>query len=139
MRNQWQDFLELIWPSRYDPIARRKYRLALLEVFLAVVIALAAGPEIFAAMEMTAFMELLGGVLFLTAMGAGARLVALHIWNAIYRLTFPVPLAVIVRPNASMPLKILASIYVAAIALWSLVLALNCQHIGSLNCSECGA
>jgi hypothetical protein len=137
MRNQWQDFLELIWSSRYDPIASHQYRLALLEVFLAVVIALAAGPEIFAAMEMTALMELLGGVLFLTAMGAGARLVALNLWNAIYRVTFPVPLAAIVRPDASIPLRALASLYVAAIALWSLVLALDCRHIGSLNCAEC--
>jgi hypothetical protein len=134
MRNQWQELLELIWPSRYDPIASRQYRLALLEVFLAVVIAVAAGPEIFAAMEMTALMELLGGVLFLTAMGAGARLVALNLWNAIYRRVFPVPLAAIVRPNAPMPLKAVACVYVTAIALWGLVLALNCRSMGSLNC-----
>jgi hypothetical protein len=136
MRSQWQDFLELIWSSRYDPIASRRRRIALLEVFLAVAIAVAAGPEVFAAMEMTALMELLGGVLFLTAMGAGARLVALNVWNVIYRLTFPVPLAAIVRPNASMPLKALASMYVAAIALWGLVLALDCRYIGSLNCAD---
>lgn len=137
MRNRWQELLELIWSSRYDPICSRKHRVALLEVFLAVVIAVAAGPEIFAAMEMAALMELLGGMLFLTAMGAGAKLVALDIWNAIYKLTFPVPLAVVVRPRASIPLKALASMYVTAIALWSVILALNCQHIGSLNCSEC--
>ena len=136
MRNQWQDLLELIWSSRYDPIASRKYRIALLEVFLAVVIAVAAGPEIFAALEMTALMELLGGVLFLTAMGTGARLVAFNIWNAIYRLAFPVPLAAIVRPNASIPRRAFAYVYVAAIALWSLVLALDCRYMGSLNCAE---
>ena len=133
MRKQWQQFVELIWSSRYDPIASRKYRIALLEVFLAVAIAIAAGPEVFAAMEMTALMELLGGVLFLTAMGAGARLVALSMWDSIYRLAFPVPLSAIVRPNASLAFKALASIYIAAIALWSFVLALNCRHIGSLN------
>ena len=129
MRNHWQDLLELIWSSRYDPIASRMHRIALLEVFLAVVIAVAAGPEIFAAMEMTALMELLGGVLFLTAMSAGAMLVALSVWNAIYRIAFPVPLAAIVRPNASIPVKALASMYVAAIALWSLALALNGKFI----------
>ena len=133
MKNLWQDFLELIWSSRYDPIASRKYRLALLEVILAVVIAVAAGPEIVAAIEMTALMELLGGVLVLAAMGAGARLVALSIWNVIYGLMFPVPLAVIVRPNASIPRKALASVYVAGIALWSLVLALECRYVASLN------
>ena len=137
MRNLWQEFLELIWSSRYDPIASHKHRIALLEVVLAVVIAVAAGPEVFSAIEMTALMELLGGVFFLTAMGAGARLVALNTWNAIYTLAFPVPLAAIVRPNAAIPLKALASMYVAAIALWSLVLALNGRYIGSLNCAEC--
>ena len=137
MRNQWQEFIELIWPSRYDPIASHKHRIALLEVFLAVVIALAAGPEIFAAMEMTALMELLGGVLFLTAMGAGARLVAFNVWKAIYRRAFPVPLAAIVQPNAAIWLKAFASMYVAAIALWSLVLVLNGRYIGSLNYAEC--
>jgi hypothetical protein len=136
MRNQWQGFLELIWSSRYDPVARHKYYVALLEVFLAVVIAVAAGPEIFAAMEMTALMELLGGVLFLTAMGAGARLVALSIWNAIYRLAFPVPLAAVVRPNASIPLKVVASMYIAAISIWNLILALDCRNIPSLNCAD---
>jgi len=139
MRNQWQDLLELIWSSRCDPIASRTRRVALLEVLLVVVIAIAAGPEIFVALEMAAFMELLGGVLFLTAMGAGAKLVALSIWNAIYTLLFPVPLAAIVRPDASLPRKALALMQVAAIALWSLVLALDCRYIGTLNCEECRA
>ena len=129
MRNQWEEFLELLWPSRYDPVARHKYRVALLEVVLAVATALAAGPEIFAAMEMTALMELLGGVLFLNAMGAGARLVALNLWNATYRLLFPVPLAAIVRPNAPISLKAVAPLYIAAIALWSFVLTLNCRYV----------
>lgn len=139
MRNPWQDFLELIWSSRYDPMASRKHRIALLEVFLAVVIALAAGPEIFVAMEMAAVMELLGGILFLTAMGAGAKLAVLNIWNAICRLVVPVPFAVVVRPNASMPLKALASLHVAAIALWSVVLALDCRYIGTPDFSPCRA
>ena len=45
MRKQWQAFLELIWSSRYDPIASRERRIALLQAVLAVAIALAAGPE----------------------------------------------------------------------------------------------
>ena len=137
MRNLWREFLELIWSSRYDPIASQRHRIAMLEVALAVAIAVAAGPEIIAAMEMTALMELLGGVLFLTAMGAGARLVALTLWNAIYRFAFPVPLAAIVRPSASMPVKAAASMYVAGIALWSLALTLSCRYVGSLNYSGC--
>ena len=30
MKHPWQDFLELLWPSRYDPIASRERRIALL-------------------------------------------------------------------------------------------------------------
>jgi hypothetical protein len=136
MRTQWQELLELVWSSRYDPIASQKHRIALLEVLLAVAIALAAGPEIFAAMEMTALMELLGGLLFLTAMRAGAKLVALSIWNAICRISLPVPPAAIMRPDASMAVKSLATLYILAIALWSWALALNCKFIGSPDSSE---
>ena len=137
MRTQWQELRELVWSSRYDPIASHKHRAALLEIFLAVAIALAAGPEIFAAMEMTALMELLGGFLFLTAMRAGVKLVALNIWNTIVSISLPVPPAAIIRPDASIPLKSLAFVYIVAIALWSWALALNCQFIGSPDCSEC--
>jgi hypothetical protein len=135
MRSQWQEVLELIWSSRYDPVARHN-RIALLEVFLALAIALAAGPEIVAALEMTALMELLGGVLFLTAMRAGAGLVVLSVWNSIYKRLFPVPLVVIVQPNASMPLRAMASIYIALIAVWNLILMLDCRSIASLNVAE---
>lgn len=135
MRTLWQEWRELIWSSRYDPVASHQHRIAVLEVFLGVVIAVAAGPEVFAAMEMTALMELLGGLLFLTAMAAGARLLVADIWNAFCKLLLPVPLAALVRPDASVPRKALASIYVVAIALWSLVMALDGRYIGSLNCA----
>ncbi len=76
-------------------------------------------------MEMTALMEVLGGLLFLTAMRAGLKLVALNILNFILRISFPIPVAAIMRPNASIPVKLCASIYIAAIALWSWALALS--------------
>src|SRR3954469_25829903 len=110
MRQQWQAFLELVWPSRYDPIADHERRIAVLQAVLAIAIALAAGPEIFAAMEMTAFMELLGAVLFLTAMSAGARLVLLSIWSSIRGIAVPIPLPVVVRADTSILAKALASI-----------------------------
>src|SRR6478735_1419779 len=101
MRQLWQDFRESIWRSRYDPIASRERRIAVLQAALAIAIALAAGPEIFAAMEMTAFMELLGAVLFLTAMAAGSRLVAISLWSSIRSIAFPIPLPVVVRADTS--------------------------------------
>jgi hypothetical protein len=133
MLHQWQAFLELIWPSRYDPIASHERRIALLQAGIAIAIALAAGPEIFAAMEMTALLELLGAILFLTAMAAGAKLVALSIWSAICNIAFPVPPAAVVRPGASIPAKALALISVTAHATWCLAMALNCRCVGAVG------
>jgi len=132
MRQQWQAFLELVWPSRYDPNAGYERRIALLQALLAIAIALAAGPEIFVAMEMTAFMELLGAILFLTAMSAGAKLVAVSIWSVIRSIAFPAPLPVVMRADASIPAKALALIYVAGHATWCVAMALNCRCVGAL-------
>jgi hypothetical protein len=114
MRHQWRALLELIWPSRYGPTASHERRIALLQAGIAIAIALAAGPEIFAAMEMTALLELLGAILFLTAMAAGAKLVALSIWNAICNTALPAPQMAVVLSDASTPAKALALIYVTA-------------------------
>jgi len=131
MRYHWQALLELVWPSRYDPIASHERRIALLQASLAIAIALAAGPEIFVAMEMTALMELLGAILFLKAMAAGAMLVALNIWSAIYNVAFPVPPAVVVQPGASIPARALALMHVSAHATWCLTMAFNCRCVGT--------
>ena len=121
-RHPWQAFLELLWPSRFDPTASQSRRIALLQAGIAIAIALTAGPEIFAAMEMTALLELLGAILFLTAFAAGAKLLASSIWSAIYRIAFPAPQVAVVRSDASMPAKALALIYVTGHAAWCLAL-----------------
>ena len=133
MQRPWQSLLELLWPSRYDPIASHERRIALLQAGIAMAIALAAGPEIFVAMEMTAVLELLGAILFLTAMAAGAKLVALSVWSAMCNITFPVPSAAVVRPGASIPVNALALISVAAHATWCLVMAFNCRCVGAVG------
>jgi hypothetical protein len=110
--------LEFIWPSRNDPAANHERRAAVLRVCIAMAIALAAGPEIFAAMEMTALLDLLGAVLFLTAMSAGAKLMALSIWSAICKIALPAPQLAVLRSDASTPTKALALVYVAAHVIW---------------------
>jgi len=120
MRHQWQALLELLWPSRVDPTASHDRRIALLQASIAIAIALAAGPEIFAAMEMTALLELLGATLFLTAFAAGAKLVALSLWSAFCRIALPAPLLAVVRSDASTSAKALALVYVTAHATWCL-------------------
>ena len=138
MRDEWQALLEVIWPSRYDPIASYERRIALLQAILVIAIALAAGPEIFLRMEMTAVLESLGAILFLTAMAAGAKLVALNIWSAIREIAFPIPLPFVVRPGASVPANAFAFVYVAAHATWCVAMALNCRYVGASDHSAGG-
>jgi hypothetical protein len=131
MRQPWNAFLELLWPSRHDPIAGHERRIALLQTLLAIAIALAAGPEVFAAMEMTAVMELLGALLFLTAMSVGAQLVAQTFWNSVRGMLFPLPLPITVRAPGSPLTKTLAALYVAGHAAWCLAMTLNCRVVGA--------
>lgn len=129
MRQLWNSLLELIWSSHYDPIASRQRRIALLQAVLAIAISVAAGPEIFVALEMTAVMEILGAVLFLTAMSAGARLVVSNIWNAIRNTVFPIPLPFVVRRGASIPANVIALICITGHAAWCAAMALSCQYV----------
>jgi hypothetical protein len=133
MRHQWQALLELIWSSRYDPVADHARRMAWLQAVIAVVIAVAAGPEIFVAMEMTALLELLGAILFLTAMGAGAKLVALSVWNALCNFALRAPPLAVFRSDASLRTKALALTYVAGHATWRWALTLNGRYVGPLG------
>jgi len=130
MQQVWKNFLELLWPSRYDPIANRQRLIGMLQAVLAIAISIAAGPEIFVALEMTAVMELLGAILFLTAMSAAARLVVESIWSAIRNTVSPIPLPFIVRRGASLPANVIAMILVAGHAAWCVALALSCHYIG---------
>jgi len=132
----WQAFLELVWPSRYDPITNRERRIALLQASIAIAIIFAAGPEIVVAVEMTALLELLGAILFLTAMAAGAKLVALRVWSAICSTAFPVSPAALVRSYPSIAGKALALICVVAHATWCLAMALNCKYVGAAGQSS---
>jgi len=125
MNHPWQAFLEFLWPSRYDPVASRLRRIALLQAGIAVAIALAAGPEIYAAMEMTALLEVLGAILFLTAFAAAAWLLALRIRAAVCRVLLPAPQVFVLQSDASTTAKALALTYITAHAAWYLALFLS--------------
>ena len=120
MQGQWQTLLEDLWPSRSVPRDLLWRREALLFIAIALAISLAAGPEIFAAMEMTTLLELLGASLFMTAFAAGARLALMRVWSAIGRVVLPAPQLLIIRSAASAPAKAAALIYVSAHATWCL-------------------
>jgi len=124
MQSQWQTLLEDFWPSRGVPRGLLWRREAMLFMAIAVAISLAAGPEIFAAMEMTTLLELLGASLFMTAFVSGARLALMRLWDAIERVLLPAPQMVVVRFSASTPAKAAALIYVSARAAWCLAFVL---------------
>lgn len=123
MQTGWQALLEDIWPSRSVPRQLLWRRDALLFVVIAVVIAVASGPEIFAAIEMTTLMELLGASLFMTALGSGARLALSQLWEAVGRIILPTPQLAIVRADAPATARAAALGYVAVHAAWCVMLA----------------
>ena len=114
--------LERLWPSRSGQ-ADQGFRMGLLQVALAVLITLAAGPEIVAAMEMTALLELLGASLFLTAYAAGARLLAVSLGRALFDIAFPAMQVVILRSDASPGVKAAAASCVLFQVTWCLLAA----------------
>ena len=123
MQNPWQALLEDLWPSRGVPPDLLWRRKALLHMAIAMAIALAAGPEIIAAMEMTTLLELLGASLFLTAFRAGAVLVLLRLWDAFCRVALPAAQLVVLRSDARLPAKAATLTYVSAHAAWCLTFA----------------
>jgi len=122
MQSQWQALLEDLWPSRSVPRDLLWRRDAMLFIVIALAIALAAGPEIIAATEMTTLLELLGASLFMTAFAAGAKLALMGLLNAIGRVVLPAHQLVLARSAASVPTKTAALIYVSAHATWCLAL-----------------
>jgi hypothetical protein len=85
---------------------------------VAMAIAVAAGPEIVAALEMSTLLELLGVSLFMTAFTAGAKLVLIRFWRAMGGVLLPLPQLSILHADAPAPAKAAALVYVSAHAAW---------------------
>lgn len=104
-----------------------------LQVFIGLAIAVAYGPEIFAAMEMTVILELLGASLFLTAFAAGARLMLIDVSRKLYDLVIPAAQMAVIRSDAPAGQKVLACVYVAGQVVWCVlfvvILFCYCQHV----------
>ena len=126
MKNEapWQFLLERIWPSRSGPPSSEGRRMALLQVLIALGIGVAAGPEIFLAMEMTTLLELLGASLFLTAFAAGGKLWAMKLCRALYNFALPEQQMIVMHSNAPAPFKAVALLFAVAHAAHWLALAL---------------
>jgi hypothetical protein len=94
-----------------------------LQVLIALAIAVAYGPEIFAAMEMTVILELLGASLFLTAFAAGARLLLTDLSRKLYDLLIAAAQMAVIRSDAPTGQKALACVYVAGQVVWCVLFA----------------
>jgi hypothetical protein len=78
---------------------------------IVIAIGLAAGPDIFAAIEMRVLLELLGVALFTTAMTVGGRLVLmdLHAWAR--EILVPPPQRALLASEAQASDKVSAALY----------------------------
>jgi hypothetical protein len=125
MRYQWQQLLERIWPSRSGPTTEHAFRNAILHMALLLAIALAAGPDAIAAMELNALLEILGATLFLTVYTSSAKLMAVEFGRAIRNMSLPLAPLLLVRSDAPRLERMRAVAYVAANAAWWLVCVLS--------------
>jgi hypothetical protein len=76
-------------------------RLVLLHAVIVIAIALAAGPEVILAMEMTTLLEMLGASLFLTAYLAGAKLAITNVARSVWDFILPAEHLTVIRADAS--------------------------------------
>jgi hypothetical protein len=96
----------------------------MLRAVIAAGIIAAAGPEVIAALEMTALLELLGVSLFLAAFQAGSKLALVRLWEAFCAIALPAPQVAIVRSDARPLARAAALTYASAHAAWCLVFVL---------------
>ena len=130
----WRNIVvEAVWPSRTVPGASRARRMGVMQGLLALAITLAWGPEVFAAIEMTTLLELLGASLFLTAYSAGVKLTALEFLKLLQGIVSPLGQLAILRSRAAAGTKALAAtsvlINAAGCACAVLVLAAFGSHL----------
>ena len=98
----------------------------LLRLLILVAIAIAAGPEVFAAMELQLLLELLGATLFVTSFAWGARLAVRQVITRALNLLIPAAQASVLRGPARPMDKALATAYIVAHVSWWLAFAIAC-------------
>jgi hypothetical protein len=92
-------------------------------IAIALAIALAAGPEVILAMEMTTLLEMLGASLFLTAYATGAKLTAITLGRSVCGIMFPAAQVSALRAESSWREKAPILVHVAMNAAWLLLFA----------------
>ena len=85
-----------------------------LKPFLVLLIVLLAGPEVFAAIELTTLLELVGAALFLLAFSAAFKLLGLAMLDALIRAALPTEFLAMIRMRGRPDVVIVGLCLVAA-------------------------
>src|SRR4051812_4090307 len=100
MRMLFELLADWLWPARQKKISgRAPDPAALWRPLIVVAIVLSCGPEVFAAADLIALLDLLGVVLFLTAFEAGYRTLGLTLLTRLRGMFVPSDWALLVRPG----------------------------------------
>jgi hypothetical protein len=97
MRALLQLILKSLWPVRSNAPSRSTSTDAYLKPLFILMIALLAGPDIFAATELTTILELVGAAMFLLAFGVGVELLGLAAFEWLRRVLLPVDYVTLIR------------------------------------------
>jgi hypothetical protein len=97
LRALLQLIAESFWPVRSGAPTNRTSQDAYLKPLVILVIALLAGPELFAAAELTTILELVGATMFLLAFAIGFELLALAALEWLRRLLLPVDCVILIK------------------------------------------
>ena len=89
--------IQLLWPSNSSTPGQRPDPHAWLRPLIVLLIVVAAGPEVFAAADMIALLDLLGVMLFLTAFNAGFTVLARAALDRARRILFPVDWTALIK------------------------------------------
>ncbi len=82
--------IQLLWPTKSRVPGQPPDPHAYLRPLIVLAIVMACGPEIFAAADLIALLDLLGVMLFLTAFNAGFMTLSLTVVDRIKRIFLPV-------------------------------------------------
>jgi hypothetical protein len=118
MRSLLLFLAELLGLVRQGVVGRNQTRTdALLRPLVLLVIVLLAGPDLFAAVEMTTLLDLLGATLFVIAFGVGFKILGVAVLDCLRALLVPPEFSMLqgVRSN---PLRAIAVLFLARRALF---------------------
>jgi hypothetical protein len=96
MRNFMQLLAESLWPTRPKSPANGFSWYAFLRPFIILVIVLLVGPDLFAYVELSTLLELLGSTLFLVAFAVGYRMLGVAVLKWLHRLLVPAECSVLI-------------------------------------------